>query len=299
VADVTDSARPLDGKIALVTGASRGVGRGIALALGGAGATVYLTARTMNEGSGPVSLPGSLESTAAEIAELGGKAIPCKCDHRLDSQVQKVTSRIDREQGQLDILVNNAWGGYEPIHRDEFYQGRFWERPTQEWDEVFDVGVRSCYVASSLAIPLMLKAPEALIVNISFYSFSHDHGRVVYQAAKLSVDKMTYDMARDLRGSKVSCVSLWPGYVRTEGVMRFDTPKTDTESPWYAGRAVVALASDVAVSNRSGQIQLVGELAREYGFVDEDGLQPEPMHQTERGKGLNKTAIERLRGLLK
>ena len=168
-----------------------------------------------------------------------------------------------------------------------------------EWDEVFDVGVRSCYVASSLAIPLMLKAPEALIVNISFYSFSHDHGRVVYQAAKLSVDKMTYDMARDLRGSKVSCVSLWPGYVRTEGVMRFDTPKTDTESPWYAGRAVVALASDVAVSNRSGQIQLVGELAREYGFVDEDGLQPEPMHQTERGKGLNKTAIERLRGLLK
>ncbi len=296
---LTDSDPSLSRMIALVTGASRGVGRGIALALGQAGAVVYLTGRTLKEGSGPVALRGSLQSTASEIEALGGKAIVCRCDHRRDTQVRRVFDRIDREYGRLDVMVNNAWGGYEPLHRNEFYQGRFWERPVREWDEVFEVGVRSCYIATSLAVPLMLRAQDGLIVNISFYSFSHGQGGVAYQSAKLCVDKMTNDMARDLRSSDVSCVSLWPGYVRTEGVMRFNSPMTDTESPWYVGRAVVALASDAKVKKKSGQILFVGELAKEYDFDDEDGSRPKPLHQTKRGKGLNKAATVRLRALLK
>lgn len=289
---------PLAGKIAVVTGASRGVGKGVALALGEAGATVYITGRTMKSGDQTVPVEGSLTATAREVSRLGGKGIPCRCDHRKDDQVKAVFKRIEDEQGHIDILVNNVWSGYENAHRDVYYSGPFWEHPIEQWDATHDVGLRSHYVASTYAAPLMIHTGSGLIVNISNYSSQEGPGDVYYLVSKLATDKLAIEMAVTFKEYGVACVSLWPGYVRTEGVMKyiFKEKLPFTESPQYTGRAIRALAADPEILNKTGQILIVGELAKEYGFVDIDGSRPKPFHQTELGRGSHtarSTAIRR------
>jgi dehydrogenase/reductase SDR family member 1 len=256
----------LTGKIALVTGASRGVGKGVALALGAAGATVYITGRTTDEANPTVPLAGSIHLTAEEVTKLGGQGIAVRCDHRDDSQVEAVFQRIKAEQGKLDILVNNAWAGYEGYVDERHFppQFPFWEKPISFWDENI-AGVRWAYVASWHAAPLLPSG--GLIANISF---NPEPGNPAYGAAKAAVDRLTSDMAHDLRERSVAVVSLYPGLVRTEGVILnaqyFDM--STAESPQFTGRAVVALAADPNVMHKSGQCFVVARLATEYGFDD-------------------------------
>ena len=268
----------LSGKVALVTGASRGVGKGIAMALGEAGAIVYVTGRTVEEGQAAIPLPGTVGQTAADVTRMGGQGIAVPCDHRDDAQVRAVFERIQQEQGRLDILVNNAWAGYEGYidnhHLPPF--APFWEKSIAYWDENMD-GVRWAYVASVLAAPHMVQRRAGLIVNISFSPL--DLGNPAYNAAKTAVDRMTGDMAHQLREHQVAVVALHPGLVRTEGVLvnaqYFDM--SNSESPQYTGRAVAALAADPAVMEKSGQVLNVARLAQAYDFVDIDGTRPWPV----------------------
>ena len=272
--------KSLEGKIALVTGASRGVGKGIALGLGEAGATVYITGRTVKEGTDARGLPGTIQQTAVEIKNLGGKCIPIRCDHRNDKEVEAVFQRIREEQNRLDILVNNVWGGHEQYHDVTEFMDRsdFWSIPVSRWDDMFQAGVRAHYVASTLAAPLMIERKFGLIVNISFVVALRNDQGVANCVAKAADDRMAACMAYELRPYNVAVVSLYPGgLVRTEWVMR--TAKdwgdlTGSESPQLTGRAVAALAADPKIMEKTGKILIVAGLAQEYGFTDIDGVQP-------------------------
>jgi len=272
---------PLAGRVALVTGASRGIGKGIALELGAAGATVYLTGRTVDAGA----LPGTIGETVAEIAALGGIGIALRCDHRDDAQVETVFAQVRGEHGRLDVLVNNVYSSPDLVP----YIGRpFWELPMAAWDDVIDVGLRSHYVATAFAAPMMVERGEGLVVNVSSSGAIGYAHTVAYGVGKAALDRMTADTAHELHAHGVAVVSIWPGLVRTEfvlsGARRTDDGRdvidlrgegtfdlAGAESPRFAGRAVVALASDPAVLDRSGRAFMVATLAREYGFTDVDG----------------------------
>ncbi|MBB5917383.1 NAD(P)-dependent dehydrogenase (short-subunit alcohol dehydrogenase family) [Nocardia transvalensis] len=279
-------AQPLSGKIAVVTGASRGVGKGIALELGAAGATVYLTGRT----TAPGPLPGTITETAEEVTALGGTGVAVRCDHHDDEQVAALFTRIGEEQGHLDILVNNVFSAPDLaqwLHRP------FWELPLQAWDQVLGIGLRSHYAAALYAAPLLFEARRTgrVIVNISSSgAISYGHN-VVYGVGKAGVDKMTADMAVELRPHGVAVVSIWPGLVHTEllatGATTTDDGRTvveipgtgsfdisHAESPRFVGRAVAALASDPDVLGQSGERLTTADLATRYGFTDVDGAGP-------------------------
>jgi len=267
--------KSLEGRIAVVTGASRGIGKGIALELGAAGATVYVTGRTVVEGA--AEFPGTIGATAAELEALGGKAVAVQCDHGNDEQIVALFERVKREQGRLDILVNNVF----TAPKDPILQGGgFWEYPIGIWDEIMHVGCRGHYVASHEAVPMMIDQHEGLIVNISSFAGAAYAFNLAYGVGKAAVDRMARDMAWELRDHNVACVSLWPGWVRTEHVLqraaegKTPAPVDDGESPRFTGRAVVALATDPERMARSGQILKVHELGVEYGFRDVDGRQP-------------------------
>lgn len=271
--------KPLEGKIALVTGASRGVGKGIALGLGEAGATVYITGRTTQDGQSAARLPGTISQTADEVTGLGGQGIAVRCDHRSDDDVRAVFARIQAEQGRLDILVNNVWGGYEHYtNGTEFWKEKgFWDVPLDRWDAMFQAGIRAHYVASVLAAPIMIAQRSGLIVNISFFAAGRDDRGVAYGVAKAASDRMAACMAHELRPFNVTAVSLYPGLVRTESVLLANFDLSNSESPQFIGRAVAALAADPQVIRRSGQVQVAAALALEYGFTDIDGKQPRPI----------------------
>ena len=261
--------------VVLITGASRGAGKGIALALAETGATIYVTGRSAQEGDAP--LPGTVFATAEEINQRGGVGIPVVVDHADDAQVKALFSRIEREQGRLDILVNNAACIPEGLTES----GGFWEKPLSLLD-ILNVGMRSHYVASYYAAPIMVRQGSGLIVHTSsFGGRCYMHGPA-YGAGKAAVDKMANDMAVDLRPYGVACVSIWMGLLRTERTMKvFDAEPEKyaalmeaTESPELTGRVIVALAKDAALMEKSGKILVGAELAQEYGITDIDGRQP-------------------------
>lgn len=274
----------LDGRVAAVTGASRGVGKGAAIGLGEAGATVYVTGRTMVPEEARVPIATSLQATAHEVEVAGGDCIPVRVDHREDDQVEALFRRIEEEQGRLDVLVNSAWAGYEILHRmqgpeDYVFELPFWQLPQSVCDDMFTVGLRSTYVTSRLAAPLIIASEGGLIAHISSFAGPQYMYNVPYGVSKAAVDRMAADMAHELRDEGVACVSLYPGLVRTEAIMRnadfFDL--SNSESPTFTGRAVAALASDPDVMDRTGQVLVVAELGEAYGFDDVDGKRPTSM----------------------
>lgn len=271
----------LQGKVAVVTGATRGAGRGIALVLGEAGATVYVTGRSVRGQPTTEELPGTVEDTAEAVTARGGTGIPVRCDHTVDSDVEALFARVQREQGRIDLLVNNAWGGYE--HHDyRKFSAPFHEQPLRHWDGMFTAGVRAALVASRFAVPLMLSQKQGLIANITAWDRDKFLVNVFYDVAKNAINRMTYGMARELKPHNIAVVALAPGFMRTERVAgAFEAAGNKdylnfTESPEYVGRAVVAIASDPNVMEESGKVLAVGDLAEKYGFNDIDGRRIPP-----------------------
>jgi dehydrogenase/reductase SDR family member 1 len=273
--------KTLQDKVAVVTGASRGVGKGIALGLAEAGATVYVTGRTIEKGKGPEGLPGTIQETAAMVTAYGGRGVAIRCDHRNDAETEEAFQRVIKAEGRIDILVNAVWGGYERMVENgvSTWNKPFWHQPYWRWDGMFQAGVRAYYVASAIAARSMVEVDRGLIVNVSYWAGQKFMGNSAYGVAKAATDKLTAYMAWELREHGVAAVSLYPGLVRTENVMRnaaqFDL--TNSESPQFSGRAVVGLASDPRLLDKSGRVFVAAALAEEYGFTDVDGKQPKPL----------------------
>lgn len=255
-------------KTAWVTGASRGIGRGIAVALGQAGWTVWVTARS-SRGDSTSHLPGSVEETAEAVTAAGGHGVGVRCDHRDDDQVRAVARRIEADQGALHLLVNNAWGGYERLNagRWEEWNAPFWEQPLELWDSMFAVGVRAHYVASAVCAPV-LRRSNGMILTVSMEAGQHhapSYG-VAYSAAKAADDRLTEAMAGQLGGDGVTVLGVYPGLVRTEGVMQFaeHLDLTDSQSCEGIGRLVAAVAADPDRAGLGGGSHHAHQLARRY-----------------------------------
>ena len=256
-------------RVALVTGASRGGGKGIALVLGEEGATVYVTGRSVRGKPTTLGRPGSIEDTAEQVTSRGGTGIAIRCDHTDDAQSGAVFDRIREEQGRLDLLVNNAWSGYE-ISTDPSLA--FWEIEWRHWDLMFTGGLRAAAYASRLAAIMMTEAKRGLIVNTTWV-LDRPHGHAFYEVVKNGTNKLTEQMADDLRPYGVACVAVSPGFMRLERMNLPADRAAMAESAEFAGRAIAALAVDENVLNKSGQVLTTPELARTYGFTDVDGSQ--------------------------
>ena len=257
-------------RVALVTGASRGCGKGVALVLGEDGWIVYLTGRSVRGRPTTLGRPGTIEDTAEQVSARGGTGIAIRCDHADDEQTRSVFDRIEAGHGRLDLLVNNAWSGYEMSPDPAL---AFWEIGWPHWDLMFTGGLRAAAYASSLAAPTMIAAGRGLIVNITWV-LDRPHGHAFYEVVKNGVNKLTEQMADDLRPHGVACVALSPGFMRRADL----TPQQAamTESPEFPGRAVAALAADLDVLAKSGQVLTTPAMAREYGFTDIDGATQSP-----------------------
>jgi NAD(P)-dependent dehydrogenase (short-subunit alcohol dehydrogenase family) len=265
----------LKGKTAVVTGASRGAGRGIACVLGEEGATVYVTGRSVRGDPTVAEYPHAIEDTADEVTARGGTGIAVRCDHTDDDAVRVLFERVAGER-QLDVVVCNAWSGYMPYpeHMD-WYNHPFWEQSMQRWDGMFTGGLRSHLLTCRYAIPIMLPRKQGLIILTTFSQGRKYLGNVFYDVAKNAICRTAEVLAGELEDHEISVIALSPGWMRVERMTGLDGHQlAQTESVEYIGRAVAALASDPAVIRRSGQTMAVGDLAREYGFTDIDGRQP-------------------------
>ncbi len=282
----------LRGRVAVVTGATRGVGRGITLALAECGATVYVTGRSIRLQATTDDLPGTIEDAAEDVTARGGVGIPARCDFTSEPDVRSLFDRIRREEGRLDLLVNNAWGGYEQYDHKSF-DLRFWMQPFERrWRGMIEGGLRSHLLASYYAIPLMLpsgrgrKSAPGLIV--STVAWDHDKYLVssFYDITKHAIVRMIYGLSVELRPHNVAAVAVAPGFTRTERVLqaykvgerswRKVPALKNTESPEYVGRAIALLAADPGLLRKSGKAFRSGELARLYKFTDVDGRRVPP-----------------------
>jgi len=263
-------------RIVVVTGASRGAGKGIALALGATGATVYVTGRTTQKGTAP--LPGTVFETAEEITRAGGVGVPVVCDHGDDAQVEALFERVKDAHGRLDILVNNA----SAIPEGLLDHGPFWKRPLGIVD-MLDVGARSTFVASWHAAPLLIASAGGLVVNTSgFGGGCYVHGPA-YGAAKAAVDKMSHDMGVDFRPYNVCAISLWMALLKTERTLQifesqpevFGERARNAESPLFVGRVIDALSKAPDRMDRSGKVWIAAELGQALGVREDDGCEPQ------------------------
>jgi NAD(P)-dependent dehydrogenase (short-subunit alcohol dehydrogenase family) len=276
----------LTGKVAVVTGASRGIGRGIALVLAEQGATVYVTGRTVNPGD--YYLPGTVGETAAQCTERGkdsgGNGIAVACDHRNDAAVAALFERVRNEQGRLDILVNNAF----QLSDDLLEPKPFWEKPLSNL-EMWDVGVRSNFIAAWHAAKIMAPQKSGLIVAISGYTgVTYTYG-VIFGTSKSAVDRMSRDMAVELEPYNIASVALWQGLTLTEKA-RYNLEKMAAKmtnsvtgqtgsSVEHPGRVIAAMAADPEIMKRSGATYITAELADEYGVTDIDGRRIDSMRE--------------------
>lgn len=268
--------KTLEGKVALVTGASRGAGRAIAIELGKAGATVYVTGRS-TKGKSTQNFPGTIDDTAAQIDEAGGTGIAVRCDHTVDAETKAVIEQIREEQGKLDILINNVWGA----HDIGVNPGAFWEQSLENWDTMFTAGVRAQLATNHFAIPLLRENKEALIVHTTFWDEGKYTGQFYYDLAKNALVRMAYGLSEELKEDGIAVMAVSPGFMRTElvlehmGVNKENWQESEdlkvSETPHYVGRAITALAMDSNVMEKTGRALRAGDLAKEYDFTDVDG----------------------------
>ena len=289
----------LTNKVAVVTGATRGIGKGIAVALGAAGATVYVTGRTVTQGAH--ALPGTVAETVAEVDRRGGKGVGVQVNHGDDAQVEALFEQVQREQGRLDILVNNAFA----LPDDLTDSTPFWQKPLSNW-EMVDVGVRSNFVAAWHAAHIMVPQRSGLIVAISGYTgVSYTYG-VIFGMCKAAVDRMARDMAIELEPYNIASLSLWQGLTYTERAQRnlarnpemTKSAATDPLggcSPEFPGRVIAALVDDRSLMKRSGGTFITAELAMEYGVTDIDGTIV-PSMRAQRGAPIWRPIAETERG---
>jgi len=279
------STRPLAGRIAVVAGATRGAGRGIARALGEAGATVYCTGRSVKGRPSPYKRPETINETAAMINEAGGTAIAVRVDHTVESGVKALFRRIERKHKRLDILVNSI-AGEDPLMGQ---WGNFWQANLKHADAIFRQALTSHIITAKHAAPIMIRARRGLIVEVTENDLIGGGGNPMSQAIKVALKVLALNMAAELKAHGVAAVAVTPGFLRSESMLqRFgvteanwrDAGKKDpnfleSESPLYVGRAVAALAADPQVLEQTGQLLSSWELSRRYGFTDYDGRRPD------------------------
>lgn len=282
------SIKPLSGHTALVTGATRGAGYGMALELALAGALVFMTGRSSRVGANPSGHGGSIEASAEAIAAQGGLVVPVVVDHRDEAQVAALVARIFDEAGALDVVVNNAWGGHDPGHDITAFDKRFWEQDLAlAWEQMFTNGLRNHLLLARHAVPRMLPQGRGLFLTTTAWDRNLYTRLMMYDLAKASLNRFAFALGEELKAHGLVSLAIAPGWMRTELVLKaFDATEADwqtkpdlatTESPRYLGRAVAALAADPEVGRWMGQDPVqVGHLAKAYGFTDHDGRQPEP-----------------------
>lgn len=276
--DMSDTA-----PVAIVTGASRGAGRGIAIALGSHGCTVYVTGRS--EKVGDHALPGTIYETAQAVTAAGGEGIAVRCDHADDDQVKALFDQVSAEQGRIDILVNNAAAVYDELGMP----GNFWEKPLKLGDMI-DVGLRSSYVASWLAAPSMVAQNRGVIVFTSASGAAHYSMGPAYGAHKAGLDKLAFDMAVDFRdaGVDVAALSIWMGALATDRMLamieadpaKFAYLRDQIETPEFTGHVIWGLYTDPSLQDLSGQTVIGAEIAAKYGILDEGGRRPPSYRDT-------------------
>ncbi|MBX3013690.1 MAG: SDR family oxidoreductase [Caldilineaceae bacterium] len=302
--------QPLKDKIALVAGATRGAGRGIAVELGAAGATVYVTGRTTKAQASEYNRPETIEETAALVTAAGGQGIAVPTDHLVPAQVEALVQRIDQEVGRLDLLVNDIWGGELLIE----WNVPVWEHSLEKGLRLLRLALDTHLITSHYALPLLIRQPGGLLVEMTdgTTTYNRDHYRlnVYYDLAKSSVNRMAWALAQELAPQGCTALALTPGWLRSEMMLAFYgvteanwrdaiTKEPDfgiSETPHFVGRAVAHLAADPAVNRYNGASLSSGELAQVYGFTDLDGSQPDAWgYIVEVREGGKKASVEAYR----
>ncbi|UYP45316.1 hypothetical protein NEF87_001601 [Candidatus Lokiarchaeum ossiferum] len=292
----------LKGKIALITGASRGAGRGIAIELAQERVKVYITGRSRRgkkETTQHKKL--TLDDTTDIITKMGGRAIPITCDHTQEKEIRNVFNQINRDEGKLDILVNNVWGGYMGEYgkldiETASFSAPFWEQPLWRFDKMFNTALRAHYIASQLAAPLMMAQNEGLIITTSFWDQDKYISNLPYDLVKMAKKRLSYGMAIELQPYNITAITIGLGWIRTEHLKNENDLDDEnykhregfelTESTRYVGRAIVALASDPNRIKYTGKVLTTSELARIYQFTDLDGTQPKYFSIPDKSNGI-------------
>jgi NAD(P)-dependent dehydrogenase (short-subunit alcohol dehydrogenase family) len=277
--------KPLSSQVAVVAGATRGAGRGIARMLGEAGATVYCTGRSTRESGATPGRPETIEETAEFVTSAGGRGIPVRVDHTVEAEVMRLFDTIRSDAGRLDILVNDVWGGDDLTE----WGTPFWETDLGKGRRIIEAAVWSHILTARHALPLMVERNSGLVVEVTDGDFLGYRGAFFYDFAKASGIRLAYALAAELRDTGITALALTPGFLRSEAMLarfgvteenwregaRVDPHFIESETPYFVGRAVVALATDANVRAKEGQVFASWTLAREYGFTDIDGRSPD------------------------